>query len=83
MLTTVAFQFGPNSEPVYALEGSIAIAGAVVKWLKDNLQVIKDHHETEVICEKLGDENKVIFVPAFSGLYAPHWRKDARRFQSN
>lgn len=80
LLTTVAYQFGPNSEPVYALEGSIAIAGAVVKWLKDNLQVISDHKETETICENLTNENKVIFVPAFSGLYAPYWRKDARRY---
>lgn len=79
-MTTVAYQFGPDSEPIYALEGSNAIAGAVVKWLKDNLQVIESHEDTEKICKELTDENKVVFVPAFSGLYAPYWRKDARRY---
>lgn len=80
MLTTVGYQFGPKSDPVYALEGSIAMAGAVVKWLKDNLQVITDVQETETIAEKLSSDNRIIFVPAFSGLYAPYWRKDARRY---
>ncbi|KAL7293240.1 hypothetical protein TKK_0013380 [Trichogramma kaykai] len=78
LLTTVAYQFGPKADPVYALEGSIAIAGAIIKWLKENLQVIKNVQETETIAEKLSHDNKIIFVPAFSGLYAPYWRKDAR-----
>ncbi|XP_031779656.1 glycerol kinase-like isoform X2 [Nasonia vitripennis] len=78
LLTTVGYQFGPKADPVYALEGSIAMAGAIVKWLKDNLQVIDDVSETEAIAEKLTCDNRIIFVPAFSGLYAPYWRKDAR-----
>ena len=56
------------------------MAGAIVKWLKDNLQVIDDVQETEAIAEKLSNDNRIIFVPAFSGLYAPYWRKDARRY---
>ncbi|XP_014203524.2 glycerol kinase-like [Copidosoma floridanum] len=78
LLTTVAYQFGPNADPVYALEGSVAIAGAIVRWLQENLEVISDVKETETIIEKLSTDNRIIFVPAFSGLYAPYWRKDAR-----
>lgn len=76
----MGYQLGPKSDPVYALEGSVAIAGAVIRWLKENLEIIKDVQETESIAEKLTNDNRVIFVPAFSGLYAPYWRKDARRY---
>ncbi|XP_015592456.1 glycerol kinase [Cephus cinctus] len=78
LLTTVAYQLGANVPPVYALEGSVAIAGAVVQWLKDNLGILSNISECESVVEKLSSENRVTFVPAFAGLYAPYWRKDAR-----
>ncbi|CAK9822983.1 Glycerol kinase 3 [Anthophora retusa] len=78
LLTTVAYQLGPQSPPIYALEGSIAIAGAVIQWLKDNLGIITDVKESESLVEQIPTDNHVTFVPAFAGLYAPYWRKDAR-----
>jgi glycerol kinase len=80
LLTTVAYQLGADAAPVYALEGSIAIAGAVVQWLKDNLGILNDVKDCEAVIEQLPADNRVVFVPAFAGLYAPYWRKDARRF---
>ena len=77
LLTTVAYQF--QNEPVhYALEGSIAIAGALVQWVRDNLGIIKDSKEIESLARSVDDNGGAYFVPAFSGLYAPHWRSDAR-----
>jgi glycerol kinase len=77
LLTTVAFQIGP--EPArYALEGSIAIAGAGVQWLRDNLQMISSAEEIEALAGAADDNGDVYFVPAFSGLFAPYWRDDAR-----
>jgi glycerol kinase len=77
LLTTVAFQIG--SEPArYALEGSIAIAGAAVQWLRDNLQMIASAEEIEALAAAAEDNGDVYFVPAFSGLFAPYWRDDAR-----
>ena len=77
LLTTVAYQF--QNEPVhYALEGSIAIAGALVQWVRDNLGLIKDSKEIESLARSVDDNGGAYFVPAFSGLYAPHWRTDAR-----
>ncbi|XP_046627244.1 glycerol kinase-like isoform X1 [Neodiprion virginianus] len=78
LLTTVAYQFGPDAQPVYALEGSVAIAGAVIRWLKDNMGIISDVNECESIVRQVSNDNRITFVPAFSGLYAPYWRKDAR-----
>ncbi|KZC05532.1 PREDICTED: glycerol kinase-like [Dufourea novaeangliae] len=78
LLTTVAYQLGPQAPPVYALEGSIAIAGAVIQWLKDNLGILADIKESEVVVEQVAADNHVTFVPAFAGLYSPYWRKDAR-----
>ncbi|EZA61756.1 glycerol kinase isoform X2 [Ooceraea biroi] len=80
LLTTVAYQLGAHTSPVYALEGSVAIAGAVVQWLKDNLQILSDIKECETIVEQVSMNNRgqIVFVPAFAGLYAPYWRKDAR-----
>ncbi|XP_020300661.1 glycerol kinase-like isoform X2 [Pseudomyrmex gracilis] len=79
LLTTVAYQLGAHTAPVYALEGSIAMAGAVVQWLKDNLELLTDVKDCEAIVKQLSPaNNRVIFVPAFTGLYAPYWRKDAR-----
>ena len=77
LLTTVAYRFG--TAPVhYALEGSIAISGALVQWLRDNLRLIANSAEIEALANEVPDNGDVYFVPAFSGLYAPHWRADAR-----
>ncbi|MDJ0449537.1 glycerol kinase GlpK [Methylocystis sp. JR02] len=77
LLTTLAYQLG-DAKPVYALEGSIAIAGALVQWLRDNLGLIEKSHEIEALAKTVPDNGDVYFVPAFSGLYAPRWRGDAR-----
>jgi len=77
LLTTVAYQL-PSQPPVYALEGSIAIAGASVQWLRDNLGLISQASEIEALAASVPDNGDVYFVPAFSGLFAPHWRNDAR-----
>ena len=77
LLTTVAYQFG--SEPaVYALEGSIAISGALVQWLRDNLGLIQTSAEIQALAQTVPDNGGVYFVPAFSGLYAPYWKDSAR-----
>eukprot|EP00871_Galdieria_phlegrea_P005626 jgi/Galph1/6064/GphlegSOOS_G4725.1 len=78
LLTTPGYQLGPDKPVAYALEGSIPIAGAAVQWLRDNLQIIKDAPEVEVLANSVKDCGDVFFVPAFSGLFAPHWREDAR-----
>lgn len=77
LLTTVGYQIG-GEPPVYALEGSIAIAGALVQWLRDNLQLFEDASEVETLAASVEDNGDVYIVPAFSGLFAPHWRSDAR-----
>lgn len=77
LLTTVAAKFG-DAPATYALEGSIAITGALVQWLRDNLGIIRDSAEVETLANTVSDNGDVYFVPAFSGLYAPHWRADAR-----
>ncbi|MHC1784992.1 MAG: glycerol kinase GlpK [Anaerolineaceae bacterium] len=77
LLTTLAYQLG-NQPPVYCLEGSIAITGALVQWLRDNLNIIQNSSEIEPLAASVPDNGGVYFVPAFSGLYAPHWRGDAR-----
>lgn len=77
LLTTVAFKFG--GEPtVYALEGSINMGGATVQWLRDNLQLIDDAAATEALAQSVPDSGGCYLVPAFSGLFAPYWRSDAR-----
>jgi glycerol kinase len=77
LVTTVAYQFG--GEPAnYALEGSIAITGALVQWLRDNLRIISKSAEVEALAREVTDNGDVYFVPAFSGLYAPHWKETAR-----
>jgi len=77
LLTTVAFKFG--SKPAhYALEGSIAITGALVQWLRDNLSLISASSEVEALARSVEDNGGVYFVPAFSGLYAPYWKHNAR-----
>ena len=77
LLTTVGYRIG--TEPaVYALEGSIAIAGALVQWLRDNLGLIATSADVETLARTVDDNGGVYFVPAFSGLFAPYWRSDAR-----
>ena len=77
-LTTVAYQIGKDAAPVYALEGSVAICGAVVQWLRDNLGIIQNAKEVNTLAAEVDDAAGVYFVPCFSGLYAPRWRGDAR-----
>ncbi|HLO86257.1 MAG TPA: glycerol kinase GlpK [Nostocaceae cyanobacterium] len=77
LLTTVAYKLG-DAAPVYALEGSIAIAGALVQWLRDNLGLIQTSAEVEALASTVTDNGGIYFVPAFSGLFAPYWRNDAR-----
>jgi glycerol kinase len=77
LLTTVAYKFG--REPVvYALEGSIAITGALVQWMRDNLSLIEKSSDIEALAISVTDNGGVYFVPAFSGLYAPYWKDTAR-----
>lgn len=77
LLTTVAYQFG-TQPAVYALEGSVAISGALVQWLRDNLGLIQTSSEIEALASTVQDNGGVYFVPAFSGLYAPYWKDSAR-----
>jgi glycerol kinase len=77
LLTTVGYKFG-DAPTVYALEGSIAMAGATIQWLRDSLQIIHSAAETEELASSVTDSGGCYFVPAFSGLFAPYWRSDAR-----
>ncbi|MGH3567491.1 MAG: glycerol kinase GlpK [Pseudonocardia sp.] len=77
LLSTVCYQFGDKA-PNYALEGSIAVTGSAVQWLRDQLGIISDAAESESLARQVDDNGGVYFVPAFSGLFAPHWRSDAR-----
>jgi glycerol kinase len=77
LLTTVCYQFG-GAEPVYALEGSIAVTGSAVQWLRDQLKIIRSANEVEALASEVDDAGGAYFVPAFSGLFAPYWRSDAR-----
>ncbi|KRE61183.1 glycerol kinase GlpK [Nostocoides sp. Soil756] len=77
LLTTVAYQLG-DAKPVYALEGSIAVTGSAVQWLRDQLGIISGAGEVEALAAQVEDTGGVYFVPAFSGLFAPYWRSDAR-----
>jgi glycerol kinase len=77
LLTTVGYKLG-EKPAVYALEGSVAITGALVQWIRDNLGLIQKSSEIEDLARSVRDNGGVYFVPAFSGLYAPYWRSDAR-----
>lgn len=77
LLTTVAYQLG-NQAPAYALEGSVAVTGALVQWLRDNLGMIRSAPEIESLANTVTDNGGIYIVPAFSGLFAPYWRSDAR-----
>jgi glycerol kinase len=77
LLTTLGYKLG-DAKPHYALEGSIAVTGSLVQWLRDNLGLIKTAPEIEELAQTVEDNGGVYFVPAFSGLFAPYWRSDAR-----
>ncbi|GGM83743.1 glycerol kinase [Terrabacter tumescens] len=77
LLTTVCYQFG-DAKPVYALEGSIAVTGSAVQWLRDQLGIIQGASHSESLARQVPDNGGCYFVPAFSGLFAPYWRSDAR-----
>jgi len=77
LLTTMGYKIGDH-KAVYALEGSIAITGALVQWLRDNLGLIQSSEEVEALARSVDDNGGIYFVPAFSGLYAPYWKSDAR-----
>jgi glycerol kinase len=77
LISTVAYQLD-GQKPQYALEGSIAVTGSLVQWLRDNLGIINDAAEVEKLAATVDDNGGVYFVPAFSGLFAPYWRPDAR-----
>ncbi|QEP07272.1 MULTISPECIES: glycerol kinase GlpK [Glutamicibacter] len=77
LLTTMAYKLG-ESAPVYALEGSIAVAGSLIQWLRDNIGMIATAPEVEQLAAQVEDNGGVYIVPAFSGLFAPYWRSDAR-----
>lgn len=77
LLSTVGYQIS-GEDTVYALEGSIAVTGSLIQWLRDNLGIISTAEEVEALAGSVEDNGDVYFVPAFSGLFAPHWRPDAR-----
>ncbi|SED56196.1 glycerol kinase GlpK [Ruania alba] len=77
LLTTLAYKIGDN-KPIYALEGSIAVTGSLIQWLRDNLGMISSAPEVEEVAKSVEDNGGAYFVPAFSGLFAPYWRGDAR-----
>jgi glycerol kinase len=76
-LTTLGYKIG-DQPAVYALEGSIAITGALVQWLRDNLKMIEKSSDIEMLAQSVDDSGGIYFVPAFSGLFAPYWKSDAR-----
>ncbi|MFX4272709.1 glycerol kinase GlpK [Propionibacteriaceae bacterium Y1685] len=77
LISTVAYKLG-DQQTVYAMEGSIAVAGSLIQWLRDNLKMIKSAEEVEELARSVEDNGGAHIVPAFSGLYAPYWRSDAR-----
>ena len=77
LLTTLLYKLG-DEKPVYALEGSIAVAGSLVQWVRDNLGMIEKSSDIQALAETVEDNGGVYFVPAFSGLFAPYWKDDAR-----
>src|ERR671936_1102896 len=77
LITTVGYKIGDDA-PVYCLEGSIAITGALVQWLRDNLKIIRTSNEVEDLARTVEDNGGCYVVPAFSGLFAPYWKADAR-----
>jgi len=78
LLTTAAYQMGPDAPITYALEGSVSHSGSTIQWLRDQVELISDAAESEALARTTDHNDGVYFVPAFSGLFAPHWRSDAR-----
>jgi glycerol kinase len=79
LITTVAARLGgPGTPTTYALEGSVAVAGSLIQWLRDDLALIDSADEVEALARSVPDSGDIVIVPAFSGLFAPHWRPDAR-----
>ncbi|CAG0912288.1 unnamed protein product [Notodromas monacha] len=78
LLTTVAYQLGADAPPIYALEGSVAVGGGLVRWLRDNIGIIQKDADIELLASTVSDAGGCYIVPAFSGLFAPYWRSDAR-----
>jgi glycerol kinase len=79
LITTVAARLGSPDQPTtYALEGSVAVAGALVQWLRDDLGIIDTAEKVEALARSVPNSGDIVIVPAFSGLFAPHWRPDAR-----
>ncbi|WWD04888.1 glycerol kinase [Kwoniella europaea PYCC6329] len=77
LISTVAFQAGPDAKPVYALEGSIAVAGSAIKWLRDQMNLIEESSDMDILAGSVADTGGVYFVTAFSGLLAPYWDREA------
>ena len=78
LLTTLAYQVGETGQPVFALEGSVSHSGSTIQWLRDQLQIIHKASESETLAAHTKSNDGLYFVPAFSGLFAPYWRPDAR-----
>ncbi|XP_018804309.1 PREDICTED: glycerol kinase-like [Bactrocera latifrons] len=78
LITTVAYKFGPRKKTIYALEGSVPVGGACLTWLETRLNFIKNEDEAQLFAESVETTGDVYFVPAFTGLYAPHWEQSAR-----
>ncbi|XP_068629489.1 glycerol kinase 3-like isoform X2 [Battus philenor] len=80
LLTTVAYQLGPNAPPTYALEGSVAVAGDTLQWLQNGMEILNDVGDSEMQAAEVTEDEEfnLCFVPAFNGLYSPYWKKDAR-----
>lgn len=77
LITTIAYKIG-KAPATYALEGSVAVAGAALSWLRDNMQLFNNITQSQDMAESVRCSGDVYFVPAFSGLYAPYWQQDAR-----
>ncbi|XP_030380246.1 glycerol kinase [Scaptodrosophila lebanonensis] len=78
LLTTVAYKLGPNAKPIYALEGAVSVAGHTLSWLQHKVRLLSDSNDAEKYAEAVPSSGDVYFVPAFTGLYAPYWRQNAR-----
>jgi glycerol kinase len=78
LLATIAYDFGKGRKPIYALEGSIAVAGSGVQFLKNNLNFFESSSKITELAETVKDNGGVVFVTAFSGLFAPYWIDDAK-----
>lgn len=74
----MAYKLGKHADPIYALEGSVAVAGYAAKWLVENMHMVDNYNSLSKQADSVENTNGIHFVPAFSGLYAPYWKSDAR-----